>query len=480
MTDSRQLIAEYASTGSEAAFRELVSRYLNLVNSTALRLVGGDTHLAEDVAQTVFIHLARKARRLPSEILLGGWLHRDTCNVAAKMMRGVRRRQLRERQAVEMNAPQDHATANLAQVAPILDEAINQLGAKDRTAVLLRYFEQLDFRAVGEALGTNDEAARKRVTRALEKLHSLLQHRGVSLSAAALGTALAAEAVTAAPASLAASIATTALASAAAATGTALTLLKLMATTKLQLGIVSVIVLASVMTPLVLQHRSLVKLREENQALQQQLDRQAEVSPENARLSNTVGQANSPQSQPDDKSAEVLRLRGEVGPLRAEARRLTQSNLALSASSKSMSNLLAEVAGGVPTNDVARTNVFIAAKLEDVGLQTPESALQTILRALVSSEPGAMRKILDTDSPMLKEGGMDIFEMQKALLQLISEINLQQERDNLDGSVDFTCELKGGDGAGGMSPTHLLLHLRPSDQGWRLYSYSAPTVVLSK
>jgi RNA polymerase sigma factor (sigma-70 family) len=202
MTDSRQLVAEYASTGSEPAFRELVSRYLNLVNSTALRLAGGDTHLAEDVAQTVFIHLARKARRLPSDVLLGGWLHRDTCNVAAKMMRGERRRQLRERQAVEMNAPQDHAAANLAQVAPILDDAINQLGAEDRTAILLRYFEQLDFRSVGEALGSNDEAARKRVTRALEKLHSLLQHRGVSLSAAALGTALAAEAVTAAPAGL--------------------------------------------------------------------------------------------------------------------------------------------------------------------------------------------------------------------------------------------------------------------------------------
>src|SRR5205823_10847740 len=142
MKDSRILLANYVENGSETAFRELVLSYINLVYSAALRLVDGDTHLAEDVAQTVFMDLSRQARTLSKSVMLGGWLHRHTCFVAAKIMRGERRRRFRERRAVEMSAQQDHSEANLAQVASILDEAINQLGAEDRTAILLRYFEQ--------------------------------------------------------------------------------------------------------------------------------------------------------------------------------------------------------------------------------------------------------------------------------------------------------------------------------------------------
>src|SRR5215212_9091493 len=102
MTDSQNAFAEYIRTGSDSAFRELVTRYVDLVYSTALRLVEGDTHPAEDVAQVVFVDLARAARTFSSEIRLVGWLHRHACFVAAKTMRGERRHQSRERQAVEM------------------------------------------------------------------------------------------------------------------------------------------------------------------------------------------------------------------------------------------------------------------------------------------------------------------------------------------------------------------------------------------
>jgi len=222
MTASQQLLTDYVA-GSDPAFGELVSRYVGLVYSAAVRLVDGDTHLAEDVTQTVFVDLARKAGTLSRGVMLGGWLHRHTCFVAAKTMRRERRRRDRKRQAVEMNELQDHSQANLSQVAPVIDEAINQLNAEDRTAILLRFFEQRDLRSVGEILGSTEDAARKRVARALEKLHVLLKHRGVALSAATLGTALATEAVTATPAAMATAITTTALAGAAAGTGTALT-----------------------------------------------------------------------------------------------------------------------------------------------------------------------------------------------------------------------------------------------------------------
>jgi len=92
MTNSRQLLTDYAATRSEPAFRERVNRYVNLVYSTALRLVDGDVHRAEDVAQTVFMDLSREATKIPRGSMIGGWLHRHTCFIAAKVMRGERRR----------------------------------------------------------------------------------------------------------------------------------------------------------------------------------------------------------------------------------------------------------------------------------------------------------------------------------------------------------------------------------------------------
>src|SRR5436190_7901706 len=127
MTDSQTLLDEYARTGSEAAFRDMVSRYIGLVYSSALRLVRGDIHLAEDVTQLVFIDLARKARSLSSEVMLGGWLHQRTYNVAAPILRAERRRHSREKEAVQMNVLHIDPDTHLAQVAPVLDEAITGL-----------------------------------------------------------------------------------------------------------------------------------------------------------------------------------------------------------------------------------------------------------------------------------------------------------------------------------------------------------------
>src|SRR5262249_48253616 len=107
MMDNRKLLEEYARNGSDGAFRELVARYINFVYSTALRLVNGDSALAQDVTQTVFIDLARKGSTLASEVQLGGWLHQHTFYVATKAVRSERRRQFREREAVAMNSLHD-------------------------------------------------------------------------------------------------------------------------------------------------------------------------------------------------------------------------------------------------------------------------------------------------------------------------------------------------------------------------------------
>jgi RNA polymerase sigma factor (sigma-70 family) len=318
MTESQQLLADYVATGSEPAFRDLVSRYVDLVYSAAVRLVNGDTHLAQDVTQTVFADLARLARTLSRDVMLGGWLHRHTCFVASKVLRTERRRQERERQAVEMNTLEDHSAANLAFLAPVLDEAVNQLSPEDRAAILLRFFEQQDFRAVGESLGSTEEAARKRVDRALDKLQALLKVRGVTLSGTALATTLAAASVTTAPAAFALTISTAALASAAAGTGTTLTILQIIGMTKLKVGVITAVVAAGITIPLMLQHRANTQLSAVNEALRQQTERGAQLAAENARLARLTATPTSTPVATNSPPLELLRLRGEVARLRQE------------------------------------------------------------------------------------------------------------------------------------------------------------------
>ena len=286
MTESQRLLAEYAHSSSEAAFREIVTRYLDLTYSTSIRLVEGDAHLAQDVTQLVFIDLARMARTLSREVMLGGWLHRHCCFVARKVMRGERRRAARERQAIEMNALRDDSQISLSEIAPVLDDAIDQLNTQDRVAIVLRFFEQRDFRSVGEVLGIPENTARMRVNRALEKLGKLLKRQGIACSAAALATALATGAVASAPVGMAVTITGTAVAGVATGTATTLTILKLMSLTKLQLG-VAALVIAGAATTILIQHQSQLKLREQSEYLQKQI---AQLQADNKNLSSRVTQ----------------------------------------------------------------------------------------------------------------------------------------------------------------------------------------------
>jgi len=393
MTDSRTLLADYAHRGSEAAFRELVNRYLDLVYSAAVRLTGGDTHQAEDVAQIVFADLARVARALPAEVMLGGWLHRRTCHVAATIMRSKRPRESRERQAVDMNALSDHSEANLARIAPVLDEAINKLSAADRIAILLRFFEHKDFCAIGCALGSNEDAAQKRVSRALEKLHSHLKHHGVSLAATAVGAVLAGEVVTAAPAGLAIAISSAALASAAGGSGTTLTLIKLIAMSKLKLTVISVIVAAVVATPLITQYQALAKLRGENAALRQKADENDQLTAENQRLSQELAEAKTSTRLAGDRLSELMRLRREI-ELRGQKHDSAQGRNppATASNSSSTPGDSSAVASRPETQlqrvlDAPTVPLVPASSWTNAGTATPEAAWQTFRWALKKMTP---------------------------------------------------------------------------------------------
>ena len=396
MTDARKLLADYAQTGSEAAFRELVSRYLDLVYSAAVRLMGGDTHQAQDVAQIVFADLARVAQRLPAEVMLGGWLHRRTCHVAATLVRSRRRRESRERQAADMNALPDHSEANLARIAPLLDEAINQLSAADRTAILLRFFEHKDFRAIGFALGSNEDAAQKRVSRALEKLHSHLERRGIALAATAVGAVLAGEVVTAAPAGLAFAISSAALASAAGGSGTTLTLIKLITMSKLKFGIICAIA-AVVATPLIIQHEAVAKLREENGALRQKAVENGQLTAENQALSQELEDVKKSAHLTGDQFSELARLRRELQTLRTPKQGSAQrGNSSATASKSNTSSGDTSSADSKPETQLQRIldapTVLLLPSIRwtNAGTATPEATWQTFRWAVKNNDTATL------------------------------------------------------------------------------------------
>ncbi len=326
MTDDAQLLRRYTEERAEPAFGELVARHIDLVFSAALRVVGGDRHLAQDVTQTVFADLARKAGNLPHDVVLAGWLYRHACFTAAKAVRAERRRQAREKTAMEMNALHDNTEPNWEQIAPVLDEALNQLSASDRDAVVLRFLKRQDFRAVGSALGVGEDAAQKRVSRAVDKLRNFLRRRGVTLTATALGTTLASEAVVAAPAGLAVSVTATSLAgTASAGTGISATFMKFIAITKAKAGVAGALVIASVVAPLMVQHKAQARLRDQNEALREQTAQLAKLQADNVQLSKLLAAAKNSRSLSDDQFNELMRLRGEVGRLRTEVRELAQA-----------------------------------------------------------------------------------------------------------------------------------------------------------
>jgi RNA polymerase sigma factor (sigma-70 family) len=318
MTEPNQLMRQYVESGSESAFRELVARYTDFVFSIALRRVGGDAHMAQDVTQSVFIDFARKAPALPNQVLLGGWLHRHTCFVSSNWLRAERRRQLREQRTAEMNVPPDESIPIWEQLRPVLDEAINQLGSADRAAIVLRFFEQRDLRTVAAGLGTSEDTARKRVSRAVDRLRVVLTRRGVTLSAAGLTTLLGTHSVLAAPAGLAAHAAITALAGATVGQGAITTFIQLLGMTKVKTGAITLIAAIGLGTPFVLQHKAISYLHDENAALQQQLAQQAQSA--SSRQQEEQPSSDAPLAK--DQFAELLRLRGEVAVLQRENRRL--------------------------------------------------------------------------------------------------------------------------------------------------------------
>ena len=268
--DDMALLREYATRNSEAAFETLVLRRVNFVYSAALRQVR-DPHLAGEITQAVFIILAQKAGRISGKTVLTGWFFRTTRFVALAQMRADakrRRRELEVQMQSEFRSPVTDEIWN--QMSPLLDGALATLGETDRQAVLLRFFENKSLAEVGNSLGTGEDTARKRVSRALEKLRSYFSKHGVSSTTSIIAGAISTNSVQAAPVALAKTVTAVAIAKGAAASGSTLTLikgaLKIMAWTKAKTAVVAgaVLILIAGTTTVIVKnsgHHSQVKLQ---------------------------------------------------------------------------------------------------------------------------------------------------------------------------------------------------------------------------
>jgi RNA polymerase sigma factor (sigma-70 family) len=185
MTDS-QLLAEYLHARSQEAFAVLVERYGRLVYSACRRRLGNSA-LAEDATQTVFMLLARKAGKLQHK-QLSGWLLTAARLTCANMRRKEQRMKQRETMSGMQVDDVDHSSD--AELLAMLDDGLLQLRASDRTALMLRFFQEQPWKEVGEALGLTDDAARKKVERAMDRLRGFFAERGVQMDSAALAVFL--------------------------------------------------------------------------------------------------------------------------------------------------------------------------------------------------------------------------------------------------------------------------------------------------
>ena len=223
--DDSALLRQFAENHSDEAFAELAERYVNLVYSVALRQVGHPAD-AEEITQAVFIVLAKKARELRHDKAISSWLFQTTRLTANNFIRSEMRRHRREQEACMQSLSNESADATWQRIAPVMDDAVTALGEKDRRAIILRFYEGRNLREVGAVLGASEDAAEKRVSRALEKLRKFFFKRGVDSTTTALAGAISANSVQAAPGALAKTISTVAVGKSAAASASTLTLVK--------------------------------------------------------------------------------------------------------------------------------------------------------------------------------------------------------------------------------------------------------------
>ncbi|MBL9175784.1 MAG: sigma-70 family RNA polymerase sigma factor [Verrucomicrobiales bacterium] len=435
MAEDRELLQRYATSGTESAFTELVSRHIHWVHSSATRQVG-DPDLARDVTQMVFTDLARRADSLPSHVLLGAWLHRATRYAAGQVRRTQQRREARERMHAELNTPEDPSSSGWSAIRADLDEALDRLRDSDREILVLRYFEQRDLRTVGAVLGVSEDTAQKRVSRALERLRALLPRPDAAPGIPALTGLMGTHVVSPSPTSFAPAVANLALGaklSEAPASG----ILSLSSSTpvKVASGILLAVAIGIPWMVVHLERRRFQNNIDQLRGIQQQLTAELEVArkrPEPA-----------PSGPPPEVKSELLRLRGEVARLRRQVPVATGRN--------------------PPPPSGARPS------LADLGTDSPEAAATTAVWAISSASRERLDELLLPDPEISPEQAAQrrdvLFHVMTNAFSRRHITGIQQVRTNDDGSRTVYFDFEDLDTG---KPDVVLVNLRASETGWRV------------
>ncbi len=402
MATDLSLLKKYARQNSEDAFATLVRRHLDLVYSAAFRQVRSP-QLAEEVAQSVFADLARNAERMKSDTVLAAWLYQVTRRTAIDVVRRESRRQLREQIAVEMTDMNSNAS-EWTQVEPLLDEAMDALDETDRSAILLRYFENKSLREVGQTLGTSDDTAQKRVSRAVERLREFFAKRGITVGASGLVVVISANAVQAAPFGLAVTISTAAALAGTTLTATA-TATKAIAMTTMQKTFITA-TLAAVTGAGIYEARQASNLRTQVDAPQRQ---QATLTEQNEQLirerdatAKKLAALRDENERLDRNTPELLKMRAQVGTLRQELAAMKSR----SAQFESQTNESSKIWTLGSTKWVA--------EWKDSGLDSPEAAVATYWWALAHTNANRLKECMVFDRGLHGEPVTDIYARREA------------------------------------------------------------------
>ena len=420
------LLRQFAEGGSEEAFAALVERHLPMVYGAALRQLGGDSGLAAEVAQSVFITVARKARSLAPKCTLAPWLHRAVRLAALSAIRASDRRMRREREAMAMlEVEKETEVAAWESFRPIIDEALNELNEADREAILLTYFSGQTLTEVSGVFGCTENAVRMRVTRALEKLRKQLAKRGVTSTASAVSECLRNQPGTVLPAGLAMSI-TLASVSAAAITASHAGFLTFMTMTKTKVALTALII-GGVSVPFVMQRKAQQELWRENAALREKV----------TDLERSKGVETGPSLDAAELERlragqrELMRLRAEVTALRTENQDLKGKGDVRPTRAPTVERAEAPVAKGVYVPKELWTNV---------GSDTPEGAFQSFLAVLNEGDPAKIPAAAEfgvqwkenptaEDQELVEKTKRDYFDMLKRAPNRLSAFRIEGTRE---------------------------------------------------